>query len=271
MATKSKKAAAERQEAAVAVQAAADVVGVEGVTQFAQGANTLENAKDAAYVSRGILASGASNVTRGIDALAASERAAQLSEITEVAGLADISQGDEMLSASDNLVAMGAVIQGMSEDDLDLSMEMAAIAGQMATIGEVIFRMGMPRIADFMAVKSDRLQELAADTIMRFAALSSLAEAVVDAGEDVGDLGFDEVGEGFTRLAISDEMAYRSDALAEAGVDLTLRGIGELEEARELRAAVEDMVGEAADEMTEGGIKMGAAETMADVAETLAE
>ena len=48
MATKSKKAAEERQEAALAVQEAADVVGVEGVTQFAQGANTLENAKEQA-------------------------------------------------------------------------------------------------------------------------------------------------------------------------------------------------------------------------------
>jgi len=49
-------------------------------------------------------------------------------------------------------------------------------------------------------------------------------------------------------------------------------GVGRTEEVKlSVAASLKDMVGEAADDMAVGGIQMGAAETMADVAETLVE
>ena len=57
----------------------------------------------------------------------------------------------------------------------------------------------------------------------------------------VGELGADEVEEGATRLGISDEMAARSDELAQTGANLTAQGMAQMAAASGMRDAADKL------------------------------
>jgi len=149
------------------VEAASTEMAIEGVEEVIEGAETLDAAADFGMASRVALAAGASDVTRGIDAMAIADRAAVLSEAVGVAGITDISEGADLLATSDDIAVQSAIVGSMSEEDLALGMQLASIAGQLEAVGDVADILGLPVMSAFLDSKSDELQDLSVDTILR--------------------------------------------------------------------------------------------------------
>jgi len=84
-----------------------------------------------------------------------------------------------------------------------------------------------------------------------------------ETGERVSSLGEAEVGEGAARLEISEDMAARSDELAQAGVDLTAQGLAQLSAASGMREAARNLVTEGAASFGEAAGKIGVSEALA--------
>ena len=114
----------------------------------------------------------------------------------------------------------GAVVGLMGEDDLERGLELARLAGELEAVGNVVSRLDMPVLFAFLANRSAHLQEIAADTIVRSAGSHALAKVIAAKGTEIGEMGAQEVAEGLTRMAASEALAERSDALAAAGVML---------------------------------------------------
>ena len=202
------------RERSAEVEALSDAAAQVGAEQVAEGEETLASAREIAAAGRATLAAGVSSVTRGVDALEVSERAALLSETVAAAGVADMAQGAELLAASDDLAVMSAVVAGMSSEDLERGMDLAAIYGELSVVGDVVAALDMPVLAAFLEDRGDWLREIAVDDLLRYGATRALSEAMEETGQEVAGLGSGEVAEGLVRLAASEEMAARSEALA---------------------------------------------------------
>ncbi|NOX61103.1 MAG: hypothetical protein GXP42_04035 [Chloroflexi bacterium] len=213
-------------------------------SDLAEGLDALEAAAIADDMSRAALAAGASDITRGVDAVAAAERAAVLSEVVAAAGVADVSQGIELLVSSEDIAVQSELVKSMSEQDLSLGMNMAAIAGQLEAVADVALMLEMPTLAEFLDTKSDELQDMAVETIMRFSAARALAASMRETGVDVAALGANEVAEGLTRMAVSGEMAAQSEALAEAGAEMAAMGMAGVAVSEGLREGAAELAAE---------------------------
>ena len=94
------------------------------------------------------------------------------------------------------------------------------------------------------------------------------------AGEEVGDLGANEVAEGLTRLAVADELAEESELLTEEGIMDVATGLDELELSDDLDNVAQDIATEGLAEVAVGSAELGAADvlhTVADVTEEVVE
>ena len=136
-------------------------------------------------------------------------------------------------------------------------------------VSDVADILQMPVLSAFLDVKSDELQDLAVDTILRFSATRTLAAAMGATGAGVAELGANEMAEGLTRLAVAEGMAIRSDELAEVGAELVAEGLVETAAAAGLREAAGDLAAEGIAEIAVGAEELGEAAVEADVAETL--
>jgi hypothetical protein len=186
-----------------------------------------------------------------------------LSEAVGDAGIDDIAEGAQMLAASEDLAVIGAMVAAMSEDDLDHSMEIAGISGQMNAVGDLVASMDMLVLASFLWDRSDRLRELAVETMIRFSAGQALAEAIEEAEEEIEELGANEIAEGLVRLEMADEFAAEASMMATAGIISAEASMIEAAVAEELRMAALEEVGDAVSEIAEGAAEVGAGEVLA--------
>ncbi len=183
----------------------------------------------------------ASNVTRGVDAMVVGDRLETISQVVAAAGVNDIAQGAELLSHSDDIAVQSALVASLAQEDLELSMNMAAIAGQLEAVGDLALLMDMPTLAEFLDAKSDELQDMAVDTLLRFGATRALSQLIGKTGEQVADMGVNEMAEGVVRVAVAGETAAHAEALSDAGAALTAEGL--------MKAAVAEGYREAAAEL----------------------
>ena len=238
--------------------AAADDLAEAGMLDAAIGAEELDEAADAAAFAVGATAAAASDLTRSVDAGIVAERLSTLSEMVGVAGINDVSQGIDMLTASDDVEAMSAVVGMMSLGDLDRGLELSRLAGELSTIAEVVAILEMPVLATVLDDRGDQLQDIAVDVILRAGAERGLASLMAATGQQIAEMGEEEIDEGVLHMAASDIAAERSDELAAASVLLGIRGAVEGAAA----GAAADLAGDlAADGVAD--VALGAAELSA--------
>ena len=176
---------------------------------------------------------GASDLTRAVDAGIVADRLSILSDVVAAAGVNDINQGAELIAAADDVDAVSAAVGLMTVDDLDKGLELARIAGELRILGKIVGKLEMPVLSAVLGDRSERLSEIAIDTILRAAATRSLTELIEATGQRIGEMGEEEIDEGVLRLAASDIAAERSADLSAAGYALGRAGLAELEMAAE--------------------------------------
>jgi hypothetical protein len=119
----------------------------------------------------------------------------------------------------------------------------------------------MPVLADFLVTRSDDLQQIAVDTIIRFGSNRALSHMIAAKGLEIEEMGVEEVSEGLTRVAASRALAERSEGLAAAGVVLGIQGVGEVEAALEDADLAREVGYVGVTEIAEGAAGLGAAES----------
>ena len=199
------------------------------------------------------------------------DRLSTLADVVADAGVDDLVEGAELLMASDDVQAMSAAVGLMSLGDLDLGLELSRMAGELQTLSDVVYTLEMPVLAAVLGDRGQSLQEIGADVILRAAAERSLSALMEATGLQIAELGEGEMDEGALRLAASDLAAERAGELAAAGLLLGLRGEAELEDAADDADLAADIAAEGVAEIAEGAADLGAAGTMGDVADTLAD
>ena len=120
-------------------------------------------------------------------------------------------------------------------------------------------KLEMPVLAAVLDDRGAMLQDIAVDVILRAAAERGLAHLMEATGQQIGELGEEEIDEGLLRMAASDIAAERSAELAAAGAGLAVRGAVEMAAA----GAAADLAGEVAAEgvadVATGAAELGAA------------
>ncbi len=264
----SKKQLTEKGEELEAVGTAAEVVGAVAV---AEGLENLSVAQTAVRVGVAEVAAASSDLTRAADAALVSEKVQELSEIVGAAGVVDIEEGVDMLMHSDNVKAMGAIVSLMSKEELERGMELARLAGELSVVGDVVDILDMPVLAEFLANRGARLQEIAVDQLLRFTGTRALAGALKDTGKEIEAMGQQEVEEGLVRMAVSEVAAERSAQLSQASDALATRAADELVTAAVAREVAQDAVVAGVTEIAEGSATMGAGEATEAMGEALEE
>lgn len=242
-----------------------------GMAEMADGLNTLEVAEAIGNASRETLASAAGNMTRSADEALMSRRTAALSDIVAQAGNVDFAEGVEMLATSEDLDVQSALVNSLGLDGLDTAMSISAIAGQLETVATVMAEWGMPILAAFLDEKQDELHDLAVEEIFKAAAMKALAESVKDSGAKVGALGANEMAEGLTRMAVSDDLAAHSNDLAADAMVHMAGGLAEMIEAEELHDAALDLAALGITGIASGSAELGNAAGIADAVDILKE
>jgi hypothetical protein len=229
---------------ATAGAAAADV----GMTYMAEGGATVAAAQELGAAGRTAIAVGASDLTRGVDKVLVADRVAHLSQIASAAGAQDVAEGADLLIQSENIAVMSEIVQLMSREDLDRGLEVARVAGELAAAAAIVERIDMPVLAGFLADRSEWLQAISVDRVLRFTGTRALAQALGATGEHVGDLGVGEVIEGIQRMETGNDLAADSARLAVEGQGQAMAG------------AVEIGIGQGLSEVAVGAAKHGMAE-----------
>jgi hypothetical protein len=244
-----------------------EVVGVvaklEGENQMIEGAQDLEVARTAVKIGVAEVAAGSSDLTRAADAAIVADRMQELSEIVGAAGIVDVEEGVEMLMKGQDVRAMGAIVKLMSKEELERGLELARLAGELWTISDVAGVLDMPVLADFLEERGMRLQQIAADQLLRYTGTRALAGAIKQAGEDIEVMGEDEVVEGMARGAASEAVAERSAELSVASDMLAAKGVDELTTAAMAGMVARDAAQSGVAEIANGAEEMGAGEATA--------
>jgi hypothetical protein len=207
---------AKMADAGAALEAVGVVAAVDGAAGMVAGTEDLAVAKVAARVGVVAVAEGASDLTSAADAASDAERVQELSDLVGAAGMLDVTEGVDMLMKGGNVRAMGAIVGLMSREELERGLELARLAGELGTLGDVLDALDMPVLSEYLAERGQRLQEIAADQLLRYTSTRALAGAIAQAGKDVEAMGEREVEEGAIRLAVSEAAAERSADLYQA-------------------------------------------------------
>jgi hypothetical protein len=239
------------------------VAQLEGENQMIEGAEDLEVAQAAVQIGVAEVAKGSSDLTRAADAAMAAERMQELSEIVGVAGIVDVEEGVEMLLKGGDVKAMGAIVKLMSKEELERGLELARLAGELWTVSDVVGALDMPVLADFLEDRGMRLQQIAADQLLRFTSTRALAGAIKQAGEDIEVMGEDEVVEGMVRGAASEAVAERSAELSVASDMLAAKGVDELTTAAMAGMIARDAAQSGVAAIASGAEEMGMGEATA--------
>ena len=158
------------------------VAKLEGENQVIEGVENLEVAKVAGRIAVRQTAAASSDLTRAADAAVVADRVKDLSEIVAVAGVVDVEEGVDMLIKGGDVKAMGAIVKLMSKEELERGLELARLAGELWTISDVAGVLDMPVLAEFLEERGMRLQQIAADQLLRFTGTRALAGAIKEAG-----------------------------------------------------------------------------------------
>jgi hypothetical protein len=266
--TVSKKQLTETGEELEVVGAVAEV---EGAVEMIEGEENLEVAKVAGMIAVQQTAAASSDLTRAADAALVADRVQDLSEIVAAAGVMDISEGVDMLMKGGDVKAMGAIVSLMSREELDRGLELARLAGELWTVSDVVGVLQMPVLAEFLEERGMRLQEIAADQLLRFTGTRALAGAIKQAGQDVEAMGEQEVTEGLVRLAVSEAAAERSAKLSAASDALAARAVDEMVTAEIAGSVAKEAAVVGVVEIAKGAELMGTGEAVEAMGEALEE
>jgi len=247
------------------------VAKLEGENQVIEGVENLEVAKVAGRIAVQQTAAASSDLTRAADAALVADRVKDLSEIVAVAGVVDVEEGVDMLIKGGDVKAMGAIVKLMSREELERGLELARLAGELWTISDVAGVLDMPVLAEFLEERGMRLQQIAADQLLRFTGTRALAGAIKEAGEDVEAMGEQEVNEGILRLAVSDAAAQRSAELSAASDALAARAVDEMVTAEIAGSVARESAVIGVVEIAKGAEVMGAGEATMAMGEALEE
>jgi hypothetical protein len=157
----------------------------------------------------------------------------------------------------------------MSVADLDRGMELASVAGQLEAASDMMATLGMPVLATFWDAKGQQVKRVAVNMLLRAGATRALAAAIAETGVEVSDLGADEFAKRITRLAQAQELESGAQRLAQAGAELTEQGVAEMAVSQGARQASQEMRAEGVAEIATGAEEVGAAESIAAVADTI--
>jgi hypothetical protein len=123
------------------------------------------------------------------------------------------------------------------------------------------------RISIFLEDKSEELQGIALESMLRSGATRALAAAMKASGKEVSDLYANEIAEGLTRLAAAGNIAIRSEELAEEGAEDFLAGVSEMAAAEALDEVAKDVAAEGIADVAVGSAELGDADAMHAAAE----
>lgn len=124
-------------------------------------------------------------------------------------------------------------------------------------------------MAEFLAVKSKQLQEMATLAIFRAGATRALASAMEETGTTIAELGVEEIAEGALRIEAAEGAAKRSAKLVEQGLDQMQRGESQMEWAGETRKKARKMAVKGVGQVAKGAEDIGAAQGLAAASEAL--
>lgn len=140
---------------------------------------------------------------------------------------------------------MSSLVSLMSLGGVERGLELGHLAGELSTIANVVDALEMPVLAAVLDDRGEQIQNIAVDVILRAAAERWLAQLMAATGQQIGELGAEEIDEGLLRTAASEIAAERSTELAEAGADLA-----------------DEMVEAGVADVTAGAAELGAADAM---------
>jgi hypothetical protein len=210
-------------------------------------------------------------LTRAADAAIVAERVQDLSDIVGAAGIVDVEEGIDMLMKGGDVKAMGAIVKLMSREELERGLELARLAGELWTVSDVVGTLDMPVLADFLEERGMRLQQIAADQLLRYTGTRALAGAIKEAGKDIEAMGEQEIAEGAVRLAVSEAAAERSAELSAASDALAVKGVDELSTAAMAGLVARDAAQTGVAEIAAGAEELGAGEEIQAMGATLEE
>ena len=148
----------------------------------------------------------------------------------------------------------------MSREELERGLELARLAGELWTVSDVVGVLDMPVLAEFLEDRGLRLQQIAADQLLRYTGTRALAGAIKETGKDIEAMGEQEVTEGIVRMAVSDAAADRSAELSAASDALASKGVDELSTAAMAGLVARDAAQTGVADIAAGAEELGAGE-----------
>jgi hypothetical protein len=124
--------------------------------------------------------------------------------------------------------------------------------------GDIVDLLEMPVLAGFLASRSDRVNGMATNAVLRSTATRALAAVMQATGADLASLSSENVADGIVRLAAADAMATRSDDLAAASAAGAVQGLEELATSGVLDQTARELTAAATTDAVVGGAKFGA-------------
>jgi hypothetical protein len=243
----------------------------EGFDEMAAGVDDMAFAQDLSDTATAEAMAGASDLTRAMDAAVVADRLSTLSSVVSAAGVNDINQGADLIATAGDVDTIAAAVGLMTVDDLDKGLELGRLSGELRVVGNIVSQLEMPILAAFLGDRSERLNEIAIDTVLRAAASRSLTELIEATGQRIGEMGEEEIDEGVLRLAASDIAAERAADLTAAGLALGVQGLDELDAAAEDAELADEMRAYGVEEVARGAEDLGAAAAAAGEADALDE
>jgi len=134
---------------------------------------------------------------------------------------------------------------------------------------DIVAAREMPVLAAFLEDKGNLLRVFAVDTVKRAGAGRVLAQAMAETGEQVADMGANEVAEGLIRMAVAEEGAQRSADLFADGAMNAVAGEEGLALAARGREVARDLEKSGVKQVAAGTEAVGQAEAMDAVAKAL--
>ncbi len=201
----------------------------DGTEELAAAVDELAVAGAMEDVAAAELAAGVADLTRAADVAIVAER---MGRPQRGRGRGrrrlDIAQAIHLLSASEDVEVMSAVVGVMSEADLEHGLQLARLSGELRAAGDIVNLLELPVLAGFLESRSDRVNGMAVNAVLRSTSTRALAAAMAATGTDLASLSAENVADGIVRMAAADAMAVRSGELAAESAVGAVRGVEEL-------------------------------------------
>jgi hypothetical protein len=127
----------------------------------------------------------------------------------------------------------------------------------------------MPVLATLLSKRAARLHEMSVEQIRLAISTNGVSQILAATGQQISELGENEVEEGMTRLTVSRAASQESAVLSTASDDLAVQGIEEMILAEKVGQAARLEADQGASEISAGSAVLGAALAMDNVAATI--